>query len=271
MPELEKKDEQIDRAAMAAEVWNEDAEPSPSPAEVKPEAKEVVAEKVKDPWEGVPPAVRTELETLRQQTGSIGTMETRLKQAESRLGGVLNELHAAKEAAKVVANAPSKEQIAEAAQSQKEWDTLKEDFPEWTKATDARLAAERAEILKQMPDVTKIREEIKAEVKAEAQAELNKVRVEIKYPDWEATVNTPEFKQWGVGRDSSDPKEVIKILDEFTEYQASRKSPTEIAAERKKRLEHSEVKGGHAPSKAKSEDDMTETEIRNSIAKQVWS
>jgi hypothetical protein len=260
------------REELAKEVW-EGAEPSTPTKEAEPAKPEV---KEADPWEGVPTTVRSELEGLRAKVGGMETLDYRLKQTESRLGGVLNELHAAKEAAKAVANAPSKEQIAQAAQSQSDWDSLKDDFPEWTKATEGKLAAERAEILKQFPDIKALREEIKAETNNDlntARMELAESMVSLKHPDWSAVKETPEFKQWHAGqnyRDSFNPIEVIKIFDEFATFKANTKSPKEIAAERRERLETSQTTQGRRLPPAKSEADMTEAEIRAATAKEVW-
>jgi hypothetical protein len=213
---------------------------------------------------------------MKAQVQGLEKIDFRLKQTESRLGSVQNELHAAKEAAKAVANAPSKEQIAEAAASQGDWDALKEDFPEWTKATEGRLAAERAEILKQLPDVQAIREEIQTKAAAElekAKEELAGDMVEMKHPNWRQIQKTPDFAQWHAanGKDNSfKPSEVIKIFDAYEAHLATRKSPKEIADERRERLEASQTTEGRRLPPTKSEADMTASEMRAALAKQVW-
>jgi hypothetical protein len=273
-----------ERDAIANEVWGS-AEPSPdapkndiaeSAAPVADAAATAAPAAEADPWAGVPSALREEVEGLRAKVKGLDTIDFRLKQTESRLGSVQNELHAAKEAAKAVANAPSNAQIAEAAASQGEWNELKEQFPEWTKATEGRLAAERAEILKQLPNTQALRDEIKAE----SNTELEKVKLEmvghvvaLKHPNWREVNDSAEFKQWNAengNRDSFSPIEVIAILDDFAAYKATRKSPKEIAAERKERLELSQTTEGRRLPPTKSEADMTEAELRAAVAKQVW-
>ena len=174
---------------------------------------------------------------------------------------MLNELHASKEAAKATANAPTKEQIEKAAADSRDWAALKEDFPEWTQATENKLAAERAEILRQMPDVSSIRGE-------------SETIVSVKHPKWIETINSPDFVQWHAQsgkKDSENPIEVISILDEFTEFKKNQKAPRDIADERKKRLEASQTTPGQKIAPAKSEADMSESEIRASMAKQIWA
>lgn len=271
--------EQVDRAAIANEVW--DAAAETSVPEAKPEIAEVaeVVEPVAevDPWAGVAPGLREEFESMRTRLQGLGEMDSRLKQTERRLGSVQNELHAAKEAAKAVTNAPSKEQMAEAAASQGDWDALKEDFPEWTKATEGRLAAERAEILKGMPDVQKIREEIQiaaAEQLESVKTELGKSMVLMKHPDMAEVNNSPDFMRWYEAKgspNSFNPIEVIAIFDEYKAHIANRKSTTEIKAERQERLETSQTTPGRRVASAKSDADMSPSELRAAIAKQTWN
>lgn len=274
---------QEDRAAIANEVWDDTAEQSPGKpnAEVVTEvvaqpAAEVAAVEA-DPWAGVPPALREQFEGMQSKLQGMEKLEFRVKQAESRVGSVQNELHAAREAAKAVANAPSKEQIAEASASQGEWDQLKQDFPEWTKATEGRIAAERAEILKNMPDIQKVRSEIQAEADKrlyETRVELGADIVAMKHPDFRKTQATPDFQQWfseNNRQDSDKPLEIIAIFDDYAAHIASRKSVKEIEAERQQRLEASQTTPGRRVPSVKSEADMTPSEIRAAIARQTWN
>jgi len=279
--------EQTDRAAIANEVFGDQpAEQSPEviqPEVVKdagqpvidstatPEAKEV------DPWAGVPTALREQFEGMQAKLQSLEKFDYRLKQAESRVGSVQNELHAAREAAKAVTNAPSKEQIADASASQADWDQLKEDFPEWTKAIGGRIAAERAEILKSMPDINKARSEIQADYDKKlvvTQARLGGDIVAMKHPEWRKTQTSPDFQQWFVENKKEDslvPAEIIKLFDDYEAHIANRKSVAEIEAERQKRLEASQSTPGRRLPAAKSQADMTPSELRAEIARQTWN
>jgi hypothetical protein len=275
-----------DREDIANSVWGGElpqGNDSPEDNLQQPDPQEIVQadagdnepedEVIDDPWAGVPVTLRGEVESLREKVSNIDTLNFRLKQAESRLGGVLNELHASKEAAKATANAPTKEQIDKAAADSRDWAALKEDFPEWTQATENKLAAERAEILRQMPDVSSIRGESASEI-AKLRAELSETIVSVKHPKWIETINSPDFVQWHAQsgkKDSENPIEVISILDEFTEFKKNQKAPRDIADERKKRLEASQTTPGQKIAPAKSEADMSESEIRASMAKQIWA
>ena len=273
-------DQVPDRNAIADEVWN-DAEQSPETiTEAEPTQELIVEPEVEpvapDPWAGIPPALREEVEGLRAKLGSLDEMSYRLKQTESRLGGVLNDLHAAKEAAKTVVKAPTVEQMEQAASNKAAWDTLNEDFPEWNKATEHRLAAERAEIMSRIPDVESIRKEMQAASGEELERmklDFGKTIVSFKHPKWTETIATEEFMKWQAetgAKDSFDPLEVIATMDAFYDHQSKQKSSGAIIAERKKRLEESQTTSGHRLPPAKSETDMSPSELRASIAKEVF-
>lgn len=281
------KDQINDRASIANDVWNTDEislgnsssqvekiEPIENPSDVEDVEKKEIADV--DPWAGIPLAVKEEIEGLRSKVSIYEGIEGRLKQAEKRIGSFESEIHASREAAKALKNAPSKEQIAEAAASQADWDALKEDFPEWTKATESKIAAERAEILKHIPDVNSIREELKTssiEELGNFKREMSEMYVALKHPDWKTTRDSADFKKWNESqgnKDSSNPIEVIAILDDYAKYQSTKKTPKQIAAEREERLEAAQTKPGHKLPPTKSEADMTPSEIRAAVAKQVW-
>ena len=78
---------------------------------------ELVKEAVVDPWEGVNPALKGMFDSMSQTVQALQGADLRLKQAESRIGAITNELHAAKKAAEQVRVAPTAEQMAAAAKS----------------------------------------------------------------------------------------------------------------------------------------------------------
>lgn len=276
-----------DREELARLIWSGDDEVIPSElnraAEVKPEDQQQAtppAEKgtslassvEADPWAGLPSALRQEFEGMRAKISQTEALEMRVKQAERRLGTVQNELHAAKETAKTVASAPTAEQIAATAQTQKDWDEVKENFPELAKATESRLAAEREETRKLIPDTATVRRQIAEELDG-ARTEMAGNFVALKHPDWVDVRESKDFKEWnekqGV-RDSMNPIEVIAILDDYKQHKAVQKTPKQIEAERQQRLEQSQSTEGRNIKAPKSEADMSPVELRAHLAKQVW-
>ena len=146
-----------------------------------------------DPWDGVPGIVRETLEGINGKLGKFDALGNDMKAGIGRIAAMQSELAAAKAAASKVDNAPTDEQIAAAATSPEKWDQLKELFKDWSdefNATEAideritgRLAAERTEMLKAIPQVDV--DGIKKEVRELA-------RIDMKYPTWEDDIYAPE-------------------------------------------------------------------------------
>lgn len=261
------------REQVASEIWDEEetVEAKPEPKEKEPETpkeprKEAEPAKKEDPpedpWAGVSPALKDTLENI----------SFRVKQTESRIGSIQNEMHAAKQVAEQTKEAPSEKQIKEAGESQEEWEGLKEEFPAWSKAIDNRLAANSAEIAGKLPDIQGLKESFSQE--------LEKRTVSFYHKDWKATVGGKEYQDWlalqidEIKAKTNSPHAVdaIYVLDKFTESKNSKKSPGEIAADRKKRLEKSQsLETSHKEKVPKSESDMPEAELRSKIAKEVWA
>lgn len=246
-----------------------------------------------DPWAGVNPALKKEFEDLRTRAGGVDTMAERLRQAESRIGSITNQLHNEKKAAESVSisqtAAPTKEQIAAAAQSDEEWDALKEEFPTWGSAVDKKFASEKAATLKEIDslkaDINTLKQsgapsgEIEGRVQA-VKIEIAKEMVSLQHPGWEQTVKTPEFSAWI----NSQPAEIkqkceswniadaVFVLNAFGEGKKS-KTAAEIAADRKERLTKSTTQSspGRVRQSSKLPDDMTDAEYRAHIANEMWA
>lgn len=224
-----------------------------TPVKAVPEVVDIKAEKeepqkeVIDPWKDVPAVVRETLEGINGKLGKFDTLGNDMKAGIGRIAAMQSELAAAKAAAKNIDNAPTQDQIAAAAVSPEKWDKLKELFKDWSdefNATDAideringRIAAERAEVLKLIPDVPSIDiEEIKKDVR-----EIS--RVDSKFPTWEEDICAPdggfvpEFAAWKNAQPpeiqalgaSSAAKDAIKMLGLYYDHRDA------IAKQEKKR------------------------------------
>ena len=129
---MEGKEELAIRKEIAAQVWDEyqDDEPQPEP-EIKKREEQQADEAAE--WAGVSPALRKTIEGISGRLATLDTIDQRLKSAEGRIGSVqqavFEQRKAAEEAAKRVKDAPTKEQMAQAAKSDKAWEDLKEEFP----------------------------------------------------------------------------------------------------------------------------------------------
>ena len=270
-----------------------EAEESGKPPVVDESKEEPVVEKTEpgkqgDPWEGVSPAIKTMFDELSSKVSAFEGAESRLKQAESRIGSISNKLHTAEKAAEVVKEAPTKEQIAAAAESDEKWNTLKADFPEWAEAFDGRiervltdrLAALKKELGPDGSEELKQRiEQLQTTIAEGTQTEVQKGILSYFKPDWQKTVGTKEYRDW-LNSQPADVKALVKspfagdamkVLDKYEEETGSAKSADEIAAERKRRLKTSEIPAGGKAKPVKSEVDMSEAELRQSIGREIYA
>lgn len=290
-----KEEEQSYRAELGEELWGDDADKS-TPAETKPSETEKAADQPKEkeleqkPEKKEDPPETKDEDPLKVIQKTLGNIEFRVKQTESRIGSIQNEMHAAKQVEEEVKakDAPSKEQIKEASESQEEWESLKEEFPAWAKAIDNRLTATTAEFGKKLPkfegDLSEVQGEVQ-KLKKDFDAKLEIITLSFHHPDWKETVNSDEYKKWlALQSDEfkhnalSSPyaKDAIDILNDFDDFKKSHKSektPAEIAADRKKRLNKSQTleTSSHNETKPKTVSDMTDAEYRADLEKEIWA
>lgn len=282
----ENREEQEYREQLAAELWD-GGERAEFPGEQEEQQTEPEAAPEADPWEGVPAALKQTLEALQSKVSAIDTIGNEVKQWSGRVGAIQRELqlqrNAAEQAAKAVSEAPTKQQMAEAAQDDEAWSELKDEFPEWADALEKRTGklekkfSEQIESLRQQqpqaPDLSALHREYDQKIMA-----VKRELLAVKYPDWIQVVTSPEYTEWlnkqpgdvqQKALESTDASECIKVLDQFT----AAKSPVrDVVDKRKERLANSvSAPSGGRPVRSKSIDDMTPEEYREHVAKQIWS
>jgi len=242
-------------------------------------------EVVVDPWEGVNPALKEMFDNMSQTVTGLQGADVRLKQAESRIGAITNELHAAKKAAETVKDAPTAEQMAVAAKSDENWEDLKKDFPEWAEAFDSRfdnkLSVKLAELKKEIGGgtTTEELEKLKETLAEGTQAEIQKGILTFFKPKWKETIGTEEWKAWlaaqptevVVLKDSDSAVDAVSMIDLFEEATQKQKTATEIAADRKRRMKTSVLPEGGKAVPVKSEADMSVAELRATLGKEIFA
>jgi len=246
---------------------------------------EPIKEAVIDPWEGVNPALKGMFDTMSQTVQTLQSADLRLKQAESRIGAITNELHAAKKAAEQVKDAPTAEQMAAATKSDENWENLKKDFPEWAEAFDGRFDNKlsiKLEALKKEIGSGKTTEELeklKTTLAEGTQAEIQKGILTFFKPKWRETIATEDWKAWLAAqpaeivalKDSETALDAVSMIDQFEEATQKQKTATEIAADRKRRMKASVLPEGGKAVPVKSEADMSVAELRATLGKEVYA
>ena len=244
--------------------------------------KEIVPEtKVEDPWKGVNPALKQVFDEMSSKVVNLQATETRLKQAETRIGSITNELHAAKKAAETVKAAPSADQIKDAAESDEKWNALKADFPDWADAFDGRFDKKLTSFDKKLTSkVAELKDEIMKEVAGgKVSDDLDARLLSIAKPDWKETLASVEWKEW-LAQQPADvialtasprAEDAILCLTKFEKAERPTKTASEIAAERKERMKTAVIPQGRKAVPVKSEAEMTAAELRNNIGKEVYA
>jgi len=246
---------------------------------------ELAKEAVVDPWEGVNPALKGMFDTMSQTVQTLQGADLRLKQAESRIGAITNELHAAKKAAEQARVAPTAEQMAVATKSDENWENLKKDFPEWAEAFDGRfdnkLSVKLEELKKEIGGgtTTEELEKLKTTLAEGTQTEIQKGILTFFKPKWKDTIGTNDWKAWiaaqpaeTVALTTSDQAvDAVALIDQFEEATQKPKTATEIAADRKRRIKTSVLPEGGKAVPMKSEADMSNAELRATLGKEVFA
>ena len=277
------EEEKLMREEVAREVFG--GEPATESVVAEPEQQEDVVEDtvVEDPWTGVNPALRQTLESLQSRIGDIDTLHTRLKQAESRIGGAERRLYEARQQAEL---RPTAEQVKKAEKDTEKWEALKEDFPEWAEALDntrSELTAKTAELAGRIPDVEKLKGRIDQDIEAKVDQVRKEMAIEAVraiHEDLDDIKISSQFKSWVYTQpkdvveklNSWKPADAIKVLNSYKKFLSEKPSPKSITQERQQRLESAAAdnRKTNKPIKTKSLDDMTDDEYRAHVAKEIF-
>lgn len=256
------------RSEAEAEVFGSEDVEGAEPSEQAPEPKQPepkVEPKAADPWKGVSPAIKEQFEGMSKRLETLDQLTNRMKTAEGRVSALQSEL--AKQATQDVKKssaAPSAKQV-DAAQTDAEWEELKEDFPEWANALEKRIAATKEDVKSLISrEQTRMTEEVERRI------------VAIKHPDYQKTIQDPEFRTWFQAQpaelqklaNSMRAEDAIRVLDG---YAKAKGNPGSKLQERKRRLQAAAtVPRGSIQKPIKSEADMSEEELRQKIASEIW-
>lgn len=213
-------------------------------------------------------------------TDQVNKLATQLRNVNGHIGGLSEgqkQLKATLDAARAtVKDAPTQKQVAEAMADPEEWTALREDFPEFVKATESLLATKLAGL--QAPGIDQaaidkiVEQRVMQETAAQRTEMIDSHLDAVVDGSWRETVNTPAFDAWMKGQppevqalgESSRLTDSAKMLRLFEKTKAA--DPTQqIVDARKARLEGATtVRTGLRGSKTmKAPEDMTPAELWN--------
>ena len=237
-----------------------------------------------DPYAGVSPALRAHIEALggrlKQSEKRVGSLQNALTNAQVQNKQAQETARLAKEAKD---NEPTADEIAAAAESDKEWNELIEEFPEWGKAIGGKLEAEAKEWAKErkvFEGRIKVLEAKSGTEDGVSQLEIDKLKVSIKHPDWENTILTDDWKAFAATLppeeqaklSSFDPQEAIHVLNLFEDRQKIKGQGTKNTKKDKLAAASTPRRtGGKRIGINKSPDEMSEAEYRDFAASEVWA
>ena len=248
-----------------------------------------------DIFAGINPALKSHIEGLEERVRGFGTTEERLKQAERRIGSLQQELNNRNQegdddnsSGDDGKKAPTDEEVAAAAASEEAWNELLEEFPEWGKAIDARLAAERKGFEDRIAELVKQNQNnIDPEESKRNTKKINELTIAMEHPTWKNTVKSEDFNEWAAQHPelnpkyaSEDPEDAIEVLNLYNEFKkegtgnsGKKKTAEELTREkREQRLSGSELPDT-SPSRLNTSmnpEDMTEEQYREYISKEIW-
>jgi len=223
-----------------------------------------------DPWEGVSPAVREKLETLSGKASVIDTLETRLKQAENRVGSLQNTIQNNRTATAKLTP-----------EQQAKIDAFKEEFGDIhdvMKLMTAGIAGNQTAATVDPSIIQELRKEIAA-TKTATSTEIETLQLRLQHPDYQDTIKSKDWQKWLIDQEPevknkiNSPKsaDAIDILNRFHRDHGNLESAASIAAKRKAKLDTNvQAATGRKATVPKAEADMTEAEIRAQEIQRIW-
>ena len=293
MEKSEKSGQQAEWDAIKAEMATgapaeklpaQEAEPVAEPAQVAADPAAAAAPAASPASAPVP---STE-DRLRVALERLDKIEGRQRNVEGHIGGLTrtsNEvkatLAAAKAAASTTETAPTDKQIAKAIDDPADWNALKEEFPEWSSATEKFVDARIARIAGPQAVDPKAIERIVAEQVAGATAAVRestaKDALDVTFPGWQEDVTTDSFKAWIAAQTpqvnewaaSSKVGDAARLLKLWEQSKAPTAQATDDSAKAARILEDRQQRlaasaaapRGVKPAATKSPDQMTMPEL----------
>lgn len=198
-----------------------DGTPTETPAEVKPEEKQEPAAQAADPVDPLK-ELMSRFEKLEQGhnklAGHIGGIQRSQQEIQAALA-------TAQAAAKTTQDAPTQAQVKGAAADPKEWENLKEQYPEWATATEKLLESRLPANFDAQAFEAAVDKKLEGKTAAMQQVIIDSSLSAI-FPGWKKEIQTSEFAAWmgsqpddvkalSQSSDVGDAAQMLKLYDAF--------------------------------------------------------
>jgi hypothetical protein len=236
---------------------------------------ESFASKEEEPLAGIDPTLLKTINNLASKVEGLSNFGERLKQTENRIGALSNKEAAAKKRFDELEEKKRLEQErVVTAEHDEAWEEYSKEFPDMAKAVEGRIR-------NRDKTINQLRSELEA---VKARKVENPANFEIRlltmaHPDWRTVKDSPEYSTWLktqpddvrkkalYGQTADDGAEIMTMF----KSRKIQKTPEQIAAERQRRLEGSiNHSSRHKQKKLKSEADMSDAELRESVSQEVF-
>lgn len=269
--------EELDlRNELAAEVFQTG---DPAPEQIaEPEPENV------DPWAGVSPALKETLMGVTRRLEDLNVINERLKQAERRVGGLNNRI--AELTAKPVEKPPTPEEIAKQLEDEERLNEFLKDFPVHADGIQALIRKNLQGGNSGLPGevISQIRTTLETDFNeklTQAQRTFELKLLKARYKNHVEIAKSEDFQQWLGAQDQTmrdkangwDALDGIEVLDTYFADRKARDARPDITGERNKRLESAAADTRVAkasPPRQKTEAEMTDDELREYYAKDIW-
>ena len=166
---------------------------------------------------------------LEELAAANKLLANELSTVRGRVGKLQSALDRAEQHPQQQVQQPSQAQQNAALQSTAEFEQLKQEFPDWGRAIESMIQANRPQQFEQQAAPQLDVQELRASVMDSVRQELHSQalgRVETKFPGWRATVNTPTFQEWRMAQPaevqalgaSDFPEDAIEMLGRYQQH-----------------------------------------------------
>ncbi len=240
----------------------------------KAEAAAKAAAEAEEVWKGVHPKLRERIEGLDKSLAGVSGIGNEVKRLAGYVSAGQKKVDDALNAIKGTAGAPTESEVAKAATSTEAFKAFEEEYQSMPELVEAvRGMAKVFGAGKPGFDPGEFEKKVSAQVSDGTLKQMGEV-VAIKYPEWEKTEKSTEFRTWLQANPALHPlaeseraRDAIKVLDTYEAHkkaEADKAKPPAPKQTRRERMEGAAPVRGTTPTyqPTESEQEAAEAEFR---------